>query len=121
MILVVGDDASFIEQACSVLDQKWRVLVANDAVHALGLIESIGDGLSIALIDLDLAQGDGSRLIRRVHDTAPRVQVIATADRLSAEEAEHARHLGAAEVISKPITTQWNIIMEILRERRGPN
>lgn len=66
--------------------------------RVLGAAKRMAD---LAIIELDLPDGDGSELIERLHQTEPDVPIVAlTADR---SHARHARALevGADEVLAK--------------------
>jgi DNA-binding NarL/FixJ family response regulator len=66
--------------------------------RVLGAAKGMAD---LAIIELDLPDGDGSELIERLHQTEPDVPIVAlTADR---SHARHARALevGADEVLAK--------------------
>jgi DNA-binding NarL/FixJ family response regulator len=66
--------------------------------RVLGAAKGMAD---LAIIELDLPDGDGSELIERLHQTEPDVPIVAlTADR---SHARHARVLevGADEVLAK--------------------
>jgi DNA-binding NarL/FixJ family response regulator len=64
----------------------------------LGAAEEMAD---LAIIELDLPDGDGSELIERLHQTEPDVPIVAfTADRSLARHAR-ALEVGAEEVLAK--------------------
>jgi CheY-like chemotaxis protein len=64
----------------------------------LGAAKGMAD---LAIIELDLPDGDGSELIERLHQTEPDVPIVAfTADRSLARDAR-ALEVGANEVLAK--------------------
>jgi DNA-binding NarL/FixJ family response regulator len=64
--------------------------------QVLGAAKGMAD---LAIIELDLPDGDGSELIERLHQSEPDVPIVAfTADR---SLARHARALEADEVLAK--------------------
>jgi DNA-binding NarL/FixJ family response regulator len=66
--------------------------------RVLGAAEEMAD---LAIIELDLPDGDGSELIERLHQTEPDVPIVAfTADRSLARHAR-ALEVGAEEVLAK--------------------
>jgi DNA-binding NarL/FixJ family response regulator len=84
---------------------KWRLgLESIDAGslaeghRVLGAAKGMAD---LAIIELDLPDGDGSELIQRLHQTEPDVPIVAlTADRSLARHAR-ALEVGADEVLAK--------------------
>ena len=66
--------------------------------RVLGAAKGMAD---LAIIELDLPDGDGSELIERLHQTEPDVPIVAfTADRNLARHAQ-ALEVGADEVLAK--------------------
>jgi len=114
MILVVDDDLEFLEKVGASLEPGRGVLVAPDAARAMELVASL-QGLSVALVDLDLPGTDGFTLIRTLHQTHPHLPTIAISGVFHEHVLESARALGATAVLSKPITGEWNSVVQRVR------
>jgi DNA-binding NtrC family response regulator len=118
VIIVVDDDPVFLEKAETGLApvSEGGVFFAGNAKDALELLGSMGTGLSVALIDLDLPQVNGFDLISKVRKEFPHVSVIAISGVCSPAVLEAAKLFGAADVLSKPITREWNETVERVRD-----
>jgi CheY-like chemotaxis protein len=114
MILVVDDDPEFLEKVGTSLEPCRGVLFAPDATRAMELVSSL-QGLSVALVDLDLPGTDGFTLIRTLHETHPDLPTIAISGVFQEHVLEIARALGATAVLSKPITGEWNSVVQRVR------
>ena len=118
--LLIEDHALFREGLALLL--KWHTGV--ESVQAGSLAEGnrvVGDAAGsadVAIINLDLPDGDGCDLIEQLHETKPDVPILAlTAD---GSLAQHARALeaGADEVLTKAVPVEQIIdAVERLRPR----
>jgi CheY-like chemotaxis protein len=113
MILVVDDDPVFLEKAGSLLDDERRVFFAANAKQAFTLAQDLG--FSVVLVDLDMPGEDGFELIRRMRQRFPELPIIAISGVFQGHVLESAKELGAAEVLSKPISPEWKETVERLR------
>jgi DNA-binding NarL/FixJ family response regulator len=100
-VLLIEDHALF-RQGLALLLNRELGLESIDAGslaeghQVLGAAKGMAD---LAIIELDLPDGDGSELIERLHQSEPDVPIVAfTADR---SLARHARALEADEVLAK--------------------
>src|SRR5215212_6839440 len=102
-VLLIENHALFRE--CLALLLNWKLgLESVDAGslteghRVLGAAKGMAD---LAIIELDLPDGDGSELIERLHQTEPDVPILVlTAERSLARHAR-ALEVGAEEVLSK--------------------
>jgi DNA-binding NarL/FixJ family response regulator len=102
-VLLIENHSLFRE--CLALLLNWKLgLESVDAGslteghRVLGAAKGMAD---LAIIELDLPDGDGSELIERLHQTEPNVPIVAfTADRSLARHAR-ALEVGADEVFAK--------------------
>ena len=102
-VLLIEDHALFRESLALLLE--WRMQVESvqagsldEGRRALSVVNGTGD---LAIIDLDLPDGDGSELIEQLHETRPDVPILAfTADESPVRRAR-ALEAGADEVLSK--------------------
>ena len=102
-VLLIEDEASFRKALAILLN--WRLGLKSieagslaEGHRVLGAAKGMAD---LAIIELDLPDGDGSELIERLHQTEPDVPIVAfTADRSLARYAL-ALEVGANEVLAK--------------------
>jgi CheY-like chemotaxis protein len=116
MILVADHDASFLELAGTILNRDRQVFLALDAQQAFQLAEHLG--FTVALVDLDLRGKDGLSLIEKLRKSFPDLPVIAISSVLSGHRLDEAVGLGVVEVLHKPITPDWKLVVERIRARR---
>ena len=69
---------------------------------------TVGKDFSTALIDLSLPGVNGFSLVREMSRTYPDLPVIAISGKLHQDALESAKALGVADVLRKPITSEWN-------------
>ena len=116
MILVADNDVSFLELAGHILNRDRQVFLALDAQQAFQLAADLG--FSVALVDLDLKGEDGLSLIQKLRMSFPDLPIIAISSVLSGHQIEAAMELGVAEVLHKPITSDWKPVVERIRATR---
>jgi two-component system cell cycle sensor histidine kinase/response regulator CckA len=117
MILVVDDDPLFLEEVETALAGNERIFAAPDGEAALALAATVGEGLSVALVDLNLPTVDGFSLIVQMRREYPDLPIIAISGVAKGAVLESATALGANAALSKPITEEWNRAIEDLRKR----
>jgi two-component system, NarL family, response regulator DevR len=102
-VLLIEEHALFREGLALLLN--WKLGLESieagslaEGHRVLGAAKGMAD---LAIIELDLPDGDGSELIERLHQTEPDVPIVAfTADRSLARDAR-ALEVGANEVLAK--------------------
>src|SRR5215813_6035348 len=107
MLLIVDDDPRFLAAAEQALDVCGGVLLAH-ADQARSLMGTVGKDFFAALIDLFLPGVGGFSLILEMRRDYPDLPVIAISGALRQHVFESAKALGAADVLRKPITSEWN-------------
>src|ERR1051325_5206230 len=108
MLLIVDDDPAFLVKAQDLLDEKrHNIYFARDAQQARSLMGSVGADFTLVRIDLDLPGQDGFSLIAEMRRNFPDLPIVAVSGVYQASALESARALGAAEVLSKPVTAEW--------------
>ena len=118
MILVVDDDPDFLLLTERFLRME-EVMFASDAKHALSLLSSLGDEeFSVALVDLNLTGESGFELISKLKAAFPRLPVIAISGYYLGAGLESARSIGAVATLAKPITREWNAVVNRYSTRR---
>ena len=108
MLLIVDDDPRFLEAAERGLDERGGVLFALNGEQARYLMGAVGTEFSAALVDFALPSGNGPSLVREMHRNYPDLPVIAVTAALKRNLLERAKALGAAGVLTKPVTSEWN-------------
>lgn len=102
-VLLIEDHALFRKGLAILLNWKLGLKSIEagslaEGHRVLGAAKGMAD---LAIIELDLPDGDGSELIERLHQTEPDVPIVAfTADRSLARHAR-ALEVGANEVLAK--------------------
>ncbi len=77
LILVVDDEPGVLEFAGSTLVQEdYRVLVAQDGFEALEIYRSMADKISLVILDFFLPVMDGEAIFDELQAIRPRVQVV---------------------------------------------
>jgi two-component system alkaline phosphatase synthesis response regulator PhoP len=103
-IVVIEDDLTFLDLLrVHLASAGHEVLTAEDAV--LGLRAIIADAPDLILLDLAVPYLDGFEMIEALHtDPATRdIPVIVLTGRGDDETYTHARKLGAAQLLTKPV------------------
>ena len=102
-VLLVDDHAAFREPLAFVFDREAEFEVAAQAVT---LVEArrVLEGVDLAVVDLNLPDGDGTGLIRDLRAANPRAGVLVLT--ASAERGAYARAVeaGAAGVLNKSVS-----------------
>lgn len=111
MILLADDDPMFLEHTEQVLARQEPVYFARDAQSARQLLGAIGAEFTVALVNAELPQGTGLDLIREIRGMAPDLPVIAIGG------GDNARQAGAAEIIRKPVTREWQGVIDRVRRQ----
>ncbi len=117
--LLIEDHAMFREGLALLL--RWRTglesVEAGSLEEGHRVLRDLRSTVDVALINLNLPDGDGSELIEQLHKTKPDVPVVAlTADRSLAWQTR-ALEAGAEEVLAKA-TPAEQIIAAVERIRR---
>ena len=102
-VLLIEDHALFREGLALLL--RWQMGLESVEAGSLDegrrVLSDMKGMANVAIIDVDLPDGDGSELIERLHKSKPDVPVLAlTADRSLARQAQ-ALEAGADEVLAK--------------------
>jgi CheY-like chemotaxis protein len=118
MLLLVDDDPTFLETAQDELELGRGIFLAATAEQAKSLMQSIGTGFSVALIDLDLPGQDGFSLIREMRQRFPEIPIIAISGVVQGHVLESAKVLGAKAILRKPITSEWHSVIQRARANR---
>src|SRR3984893_17724034 len=100
-ILIVDDEPSIRETCAEVARQAgMKAIPVSSAEEALEVLEHTA--VDIVLTDLMLQQTSGLDLLRRVHDTYPKLPVIVLTQYGTIDSAVTATRLGAIDYVTKP-------------------
>jgi len=112
-ILIVDDDSNLLELICGKLAaagyETKTALKAEDAIEA-----AERESLSLCLVDLRLADGDGISLMDELHAISPHMPVIILTGYGSVESAVEAMKKGAYSYLTKPLDTR-ELLLQIER------
>ncbi len=102
-VLLVDQHSLFRQILALVL--KWntdlkQAIEADSLADARRILANSDHRLHLAIVDLDLAEGDGFELIRELRGGAPEVPVLAITLRGDVERRELALRAGAKEVLT---------------------
>ena len=117
MLLIVDDDPDFLADATHLLTLSRGVLLAGSAEQARNLLATVGDQISVVMVDLNLPGQDGFSFIVDLRSKYPQLPVIAISGVSSLDVLESAKVLGAKEALRKPIDCEWG---DAIRRARGP-
>ena len=100
-ILIVDDEPSVRETCAEVAEQSgMKATAVSSAEEALEVLEHAA--VDIVLTDLMLQSTSGLELLRRVHDTYPKMPVIVLTQYGTIDSAVAATRLGAIDYVTKP-------------------
>jgi DNA-binding response OmpR family regulator len=102
-ILVVDPDQNHVRHVASCLGAHFRVLPVSSMGHALPLIREVRP--VVVLLELDLPDGDGLRLLRAIHQDPATYPVIVACvtHRASVRDKIAGFQAGADDYLVKPI------------------
>lgn len=102
-VLLIEDHALFRESLALLLE--WRLglesIEAGSLAEGRRVLCAVKDMADLAIIDLDLPDGDGSELIEHLHETEPDVPILAFTANRSLVRRARALEAGADEVLAK--------------------
>jgi two-component system, NarL family, nitrate/nitrite response regulator NarL len=102
-VLLIEDHALFRESLALLLE--WRLglesIEAGSLAEGRRVLSAVKDMADLAIIDLDLPDGDGSELIEHLHETEPDVPILAFTANRSLIRRARALEAGADEVLAK--------------------
>ena len=111
MLLIVDHDPQLLEAAARLVGPN-EVWFAGSIEHARSLIACVGGSLSLALVDLELPDGEGPAFIRDLRESFPDLPVIAVSG-------TSARIVGEVDVLRKPVTSEWRATIARARLARS--
>ena len=119
-VLLIEGHTLFRESLALLL--KWRLglesVEAGSLAEGHRALSDLKDMADLAIIDLDLPDGDGSELIEQLHKTKPDVPVLTFTADPSLAQSGRALEVGADEVLAKMVPVE-QIISAVERIWRG--
>ena len=109
-------DPEVLARASEVLNRDRQVFLASTAEQAIDIVDRLGRGLSVVLVDMDLPGAHD--LIKKLHDANPELLFIAIDGAAKASILDATRRLGVVGALKKPITPAWKPVVESIRARR---
>jgi CheY-like chemotaxis protein len=107
MLLLLDEDDRFVAAADNFLSAAgYQIVPARDGSVALFSMRSLGDRISIALMDFDRLDVSGLLLLRHMRNMHPNIPILATSAAPS-QILGIAEFLGTRAVLEKPITSAW--------------
>lgn len=101
-ILVVDDDRRMVKTICDILRVKgYEALPAYSGEEAVQMVQ--GEACDCVLMDIKMPGIDGVAALKTIKGIAPETTVVLMSAYASKEQAEEAKRLGAAMVLTKPI------------------
>ncbi len=106
-LILVDDDPLIIETLAYLLGQDFDILTAATRGECIARVRAMANPPRIALVDLGLPPlthrpDEGFALISDLLNHAPRMRIVVLSGQSDADNARHARALGAIEFIAKP-------------------
>jgi CheY-like chemotaxis protein len=114
MILLIDDDPEFQYEAQQV-PVFQPVVAANGMNQAAQLMSNLRSEMTLAMVDLDLAGESGLQAIENLKRAEPLLPVIAISGVCSSDVLASAKCVGADDVLSKPITSEWSEVVQRLQ------
>lgn len=115
LLLVVDDDTEFCSTLWDILrEQGFRTCLAHDVATANRLLKD-KKGYNLVLLDMKLPDGDGSQLVRTMHDKDPAVPIVLITGYRTEIEQQLSQLLsqGAKAVLPKPL--DWPVFLAMVR------
>jgi DNA-binding NtrC family response regulator len=106
-LVVVDDDPLIAETLSYVLDQDFDITTAATRPECIAMVRAMPQPPDLALVDLGLPPqphrpDEGFALISDLLAHAPQMRILVLSGQSDADNARHARALGAAEFVAKP-------------------
>ena len=107
LLLIVDDDSLISESLSFAFAQEYDVLTSHSRSHARSLVRQLRNPPRLALVDLGLPPcahrpDEGFALISELAASSPQTKIVALSGQNDADNARHARTLGAVDFVAKP-------------------
>lgn len=116
-LLILDDNFEIINMLKVLLEKEFKLYFAGSVKEALKITET--EDLQIALLDVDLPDGNGLTVLDELRTRKPECDVIMMSGVATAHEAFRAVRSGAYDFLDKPLSEdKLKIILKNLYERR---
>ena len=107
LLLIVDDDALISDTLGCSMSSAFEVVTSHSRPHCLQLLRQLRHPPELALIDLGLPPlphrpDEGFALISELIKRFPEIRIVVLSGQSDADNARHARTLGAADFVAKP-------------------
>ena len=107
LLLIVDDDPLISDTLSYSMSSSFEVITSHSRPHCIGLLRQLRQMPELALIDLGLPPwphrpDEGFALISDLLNLAPEIKIVVLSGQGDADNARHARSLGATDFLSKP-------------------
>ena len=104
LVLVVDDEPAVLETFVTILEEKFRILTANDGKEALEKISE--EEVNLVFLDIKMPDMDGLDVLRRIKEYDEKIPVIMATATDTARKVVEAMKLGAFNYITKPFDVE---------------
>ncbi|WP_263770172.1 sigma-54-dependent transcriptional regulator [Propionivibrio soli] len=107
LLLVVDDDPLISDTLSFSLTSSYEVITSHSRPHCIQLLRQLRRSPDVALVDLGLPPfphrpDEGLALIPELLKLAPSIKIVVLSGQSDADNARHARTLGAVDFVAKP-------------------
>ena len=107
LLLIVDDDPLIADTLSFSLSAFFEVITSHSRAHCLQLLGQLRRAPELALVDLGLPPfphrpDEGFALIGELLNLSPEIRIVVLSGQSDADNARHARVLGAVDFVSKP-------------------
>ena len=116
LLLIVDDDPLLAETLGLALASDFDVALSHSRVHCTQLLRQLGRPPALALVDLGLPPcahrpDEGFALISELATSSPQTKIVALSGQNDADNARHARTLGAVDFVAKPCPPETLLLL----------
>ncbi len=102
-VLLVDDEKPFVDAMMRRLDKRgFEMHTAFDASEALAVIEKLGEGVDVVVLDVKMPGMDGIDALKEIKSREPLVEVIMLTGHGTVESAIEGMKRGAFDFLLKP-------------------
>jgi DNA-binding response OmpR family regulator len=107
-VLIAAGNNAFREALAQIL--KWDLFTEVSEAASVGegraRLATLEDSIDVAVVDLDLPDGDGTELVREMREAEPEMPILVLTSATEREVHERLREMGANEVLTKTVSSE---------------